>query len=241
MARFDWTPDELILALDLYFKEPGAIGSKSHPAVHELSAVLNNLPIHPALDRNEHFRNPNGVGMKLANFLRFDSSYTGKGLNRGNKYEEQIWNEFAHDLPRLRKVSDAIRRAVASGEIDSLAEEEEIADAAEGRVLTKLHRYRERSQKLVKLKKATVLTQTGALECEVCRFDFSAVYGERGDGFAECHHMLPLEQLTPGSKTKLGDLAIVCSNCHRMIHAKRPWLNLDELRELREQSMTGVA
>ena len=45
MARQDWTRDELILALELYFDEPKARGSKSHPpAVHALSDTLNKLP-----------------------------------------------------------------------------------------------------------------------------------------------------------------------------------------------------
>ncbi len=77
----DWTRDELILALDLYFREPAARGSKTHPAVIELSELLNTLPIHGRANRHEKFRNPSGVGMKLSNFLRYDSSYTGAGLH----------------------------------------------------------------------------------------------------------------------------------------------------------------
>ena len=72
MARHDWTRDELILALDLYTREPSARGSKNHPGVIELSHLLNRLPLHPQSEREEYFRNPNGVGMKLSNFLRFD-------------------------------------------------------------------------------------------------------------------------------------------------------------------------
>ncbi len=30
--------------------------------------------------------------------------------------------------------------------------------------------------------------------------------------------------------SKLEDLVLVCSNCHRMIHRKRPWLSATELR-----------
>ena len=33
-------------------------------------------------------------------------------------------------------------------------------------------------------------------------------------------------------KTKLVDLVLLCSNCHRMVHRKKPWLNLEELMEL---------
>ena len=48
------------------------------------------------------------------------------------------------------------------------------------------------------------------LECEVCGFDFEVTYGELGKNFAECHHKVPVAKLTPKSKTKLSDLAIVC-------------------------------
>jgi hypothetical protein len=37
--------------------------------------------------------------------------------------------------------------------------------------------------------------------------------------------------LDAGTKTKLEDLALVCSNCHRMIHATRNWLTVAELRK----------
>jgi 5-methylcytosine-specific restriction protein A len=36
--------------------------------------------------------------------------------------------------------------------------------------------------------------------------------------------------LRPGAKTRLSDLHLLCANCHRMVHAKRPWLTLDELK-----------
>jgi 5-methylcytosine-specific restriction enzyme A len=77
-----------------------------------------------------------------------------------------------------------------------------------------------------------VLKAKGDLACEVCDFDFSARYGERGDGFIECHHTKPLADGSPGEKTKLSDLALVCANCHRMIHRARPWLNVDQLKTL---------
>ncbi|WP_082179747.1 hypothetical protein [Acetobacter pasteurianus] len=41
--------------------------------------------------------------------------------------------------------------------------------------------------------------------------------------------MKPLADLTETTITKLGDLALLCANCHRMIHAQRPWLTLEEL------------
>ena len=36
----------------------------------------------------------------------------------------------------------------------------------------------------------------------------------------------------PGDITRINELALVCANCHRMIHAQHPWLAMDELRNL---------
>jgi 5-methylcytosine-specific restriction enzyme A len=72
----------------------------------------------------------------------------------------------------------------------------------------------------------------GSFRCEACEFDFEKQYGERGKGFIEVHHTKPVHTLVAGSKTSLEDLALVCANCHRMIHARRPWLSIGELRSL---------
>jgi hypothetical protein len=48
---------------------------------------------------------------------------------------------------------------------------------------------------------------------------------------AECHHVVPLH-VSGATTTKLADLAILCANCHRMIHRGDPWLTPDELRDL---------
>jgi 5-methylcytosine-specific restriction protein A len=84
---------------------------------------------------------------------------------------------------------------------------------------------------VVEAKKKASLRATGALRCEACTFDFGLSYGARGKGFIEVHHALPVHQLRPGVKTKLSDLHLLCANCHRMVHAKRPWLTLDQLSE----------
>jgi 5-methylcytosine-specific restriction enzyme A len=84
----------------------------------------------------------------------------------------------------------------------------------------------------VRKKKEAVFSKAGRLACEACGFDFAEVYKQLGEGFAECHHTKPVSGLKPGHKTTLEDLAIVCSNCHRMIHKSRPMLNISELRSM---------
>jgi 5-methylcytosine-specific restriction enzyme A len=70
----------------------------------------------------------------------------------------------------------------------------------------------------VKLKERLVLEREGKLACEVCGFDFAASYGEIGVGFIEAHHLVPIAKLTKLRISSLSDLALVCSNCHRMLH-----------------------
>jgi 5-methylcytosine-specific restriction protein A len=171
--------------------------------------------------------------MKLSNFLRYDATYQGSGLSRGNKIEEEVWNEFAHDYARLRKLAATIRdNALHPPEDLPITNGDEMEEAVEGALLTRVHRSRERASGLVQAKKNRMRRETGYLRCEVCGFDFEAVYGELGSGFAECHHTKPLADLRSSEKTKVADLAILCANCHRMIHRRRPWLSLQGLRNL---------
>lgn len=238
MRNPPWTRDELILALDLYFTTPAARGSKSHPKVLELSDLLNKLPIHAGSKPGETFRNPNGVGMKLSNFLRYDPDYSGKGLQRGSMLEEEVWNQFANDRQGLHSVAEAIKSNYSTLEESPPTKDDEYPDemeAAEGRVLTRVHRRRERNSKLVATKKKKALSETGKLICEACGFDFEQTYGSLGKEFAECHHERPVSELKPGEKTKLSDLRIVCANCHRMIHRARPWKTVAEISALVEK------
>jgi 5-methylcytosine-specific restriction endonuclease McrA len=103
-------------------------------------------------------------------------------------------------------------------------------EVPEGMATFVTHLRRERNQSLVEAKKAGTLARTGCLACEICGFDFAEKYGEHGEGFCEVHHTTPLASLREARVTKLSDLAIVCSNCHRVLHRTRPALSVGELR-----------
>ena len=96
----------------------------------------------------------------------------------------------------------------------------------EGTLLLRWHRVRERLRG--DEKKQKVLAKTGCLAREVCGFDFAKEFGLLGRGFAECHHLLPLA--AGARETRLADLAIVCANCHRMLHRGSPMLSVEALR-----------
>ena len=45
-----------------------------------------------------------------------------------------------------------------------------------------------------------------------------ALNGDLGKGYIEAHHTRPVAKLVTGERTKVSDLALVCANCHRMLH-----------------------
>jgi 5-methylcytosine-specific restriction protein A len=228
----DWSRDELILALDMYLKHQGSPPGKTSKDIRDLSELLNHLGRSLGTTHDERYRNPNGVYMKLMNFRRFDQTYPGVGLLRGGHEEERVWADFAANRERCAAVAEAITAAVLSGLPFEPAteDEEEQLDGEEGRLLTRIHRSRERNRKLVERRKSECVKKHGCLQCEACGFDFEKVYKERGRGFIECHHTRPVHTLRPGDKTRLEDLALLCANCHRMIHAARPWLSVTKLK-----------
>jgi predicted HNH restriction endonuclease len=235
----DWIRDELILALDLYLRHRVSPVGKTSAEVLQLSALLARLGEILGARRNFKYRNPNGVYMKIMNFRRVDPEYvaTGKvGLGRGSKQEEVVWSEFAHDPEHLFEVAAAIRASIELQQVPSgsWTDEEEEQTGAEGRVLTRIHRYRERDPKLAKRKKDKVLKANGRLQCEACDSDAGITYGGIGIGVIDAHHTKPLHTLTEPTETSLDDLALLCPTCHRIIHASKPWLTVPELRAIIE-------
>jgi 5-methylcytosine-specific restriction endonuclease McrA len=101
------------------------------------------------------------------------------------------------------------------------------------------HLQRERNRSIVRAKKRAAKS----LDCEVCGFSFSSVYGASGRDYCEVHHLLPLGNLDEAAETRLQDLAIVCANCHRIIHTHNPPYTLDEVRAMlsRESTQAGLA
>ena len=107
---------------------------------------------------------------------------------------------------------------------------EEAISAREGAPSIRWHLHRERDPKIAAAKRRQVLAKTGRLACAVYSFDFQQKYGKHGAGFCEVHHLRPLADADGEIKTRLDDLEVVCSNCHRMIHRSRPFLTPEQLR-----------
>ena len=71
--------------------------------------------------------------------------------------------------------------------------------------------------------------------CQGCGFNFERFYGIQGRQFIEAHHLIPLYSLLEGHVVAMDprhDFAVLCANCHRMVHRGSPCLTISELRSL---------
>ncbi|WP_158825727.1 MrcB family domain-containing protein [Mucilaginibacter lacusdianchii] len=135
-------------------------------------------------------------------------------------------------LPNLEKLKADLFRFINLYEEltfnDTQLNEESTLSAVEKKQY-RLHFRIERNtsiSKKVKLAKGYV--------CEACAFDFKLMYGETGKNFIEAHHLKPISSLGIGKfqiniKT---DFAVLCSNCHSMIHRLKDPSDLNNLRAI---------
>jgi len=101
----------------------------------------------------------------------------------------------------------------------------------------KLHRRMERNPQSSRAAKKHHGTR-----CQACGLDFSEAYGPLGAGFIEAHHLRPISGLQEGAAVEYElatDFAVLCSNCHRMIHRTPDPSDLAQLRELIKRQMKG--
>ncbi|MGD0261507.1 MAG: HNH endonuclease [Verrucomicrobiota bacterium] len=124
-------------------------------------------------------------------------------------------------IPGYVRVSDSDASPSLDVDIHTVA-------ATEGRRRLVLHLQRERNQTVVRNKKK----QAASLDCEVCGFSFSRAYGSTASDYCEVHHLLPLSDVEDSTQTRAGDLAILCANCHRVVHLHNPPYTLTQVRSM---------
>lgn len=114
---------------------------------------------------------------------------------------------------------------------NSYKKETEIEDIfIEGKSKLVIHKIKERNLKLIQSAKVLFKKKYGKIYCEVCGFDFYLTYGNLGDDYIEGHHKIPISCSNEEIEMKVDDIALVCSNCHRMLHRKKEVLSVDKLK-----------
>jgi 5-methylcytosine-specific restriction protein A len=134
------------------------------------------------------------------------------------------WDEFreyfVEDMINVANLVDTL--------LDEIGLQTPEYSAEEGKLRLVSHYAKERNRKLIAEKKRVAVAE-GNLKCEVCDFSFEKVYGS---SFIECHHLFPIGS-SGIRRNSLEDLALVCSNCHRMLHVQfeQRYLSIKELSQ----------
>lgn len=224
----DWTRDEVILALDLYFDVEGHIPGPTDPRVKALSDLLRAFPHHSTAARTASFRNADGVAFKLQNLRQVA---TGKGLGNVSRMDREVWNELGQDSKQAKELATLIRAGIRI--VEEMKDDSDTDDIfAEGRVVTETHLRRERDPRL----KKRLLAQrrkAGGLRCDICACTPAGNSPQLREAIYEAHHILPLAAGQERT-TRLKDVALLCANCHRMVHRaitqSKRWLSMDEAK-----------
>lgn len=230
-VRTPWGYEEIVLACDLVIANGWhALDRRTDDRVTRLSDLLRQMsPERAAQDPT--FRNPQGVGRKTHDIATLHPEYPGRPT-KGGRLTADVVAAFLADPDHMVDLARAIRAAGSLAQDNRMLPDlDDDTTFAEGRPFERRHLARERDPEVRRRKIAQVRREMGVISCEVCSFDFEALYGDRGRDFIECHHREPLSVTGP-RQTALSDLALLCSNCHRMIHRYRPWLTVAQLVEL---------
>ncbi len=143
----------------------------------------------------------------------------------------RLWarNDTGKTHAALAALFNRLRQRVTEGDGANVDPDLEVIEGRRSMRL-QVHRTRERKLRLAKI--ADVLRRTGCLACEVpgCGLDFLERYGELGRGYAHVHHREGLSaKPRAGGRVRLADVAIVCANCHAMIHLGHACRELHEV------------
>jgi 5-methylcytosine-specific restriction protein A len=80
----------------------------------------------------------------------------------------------------------------------------------------------------------------GTIRCEACGFRFEQLYGDAGAGYIEYHYKTPFLEIDLAHEPQAHELALVCSNCHSMLHRMHAVLTVTELRQLVQRVAKGL-
>lgn len=173
------------------------------------------------------------VNAVLGNFV---NKIEHKNKNVERKKINGIYHYFIKELTTLKNTPRKIKSIWKSENLQLLENSIEIIDntysVKEGKSKYRKHLVRERNNKIIKFAKIKFKKEKGKLYCEICKFDFEKVYGKIGIDFIEGHHDIPISELKENQETKIEDISLVCSNCHKMLHRRKPWLTISELKKL---------
>jgi len=187
----------------------------------------------------EHFSNkPIDLSVKLAGNTTRPLLYE-KGHTFGKEYdlskplnEDELVKDLNNILDLYLELT--YRGGLEAEEFtDEYKPEDVELDLTEQRQYKAHFRIERSSTNARKVKKALGYT------CQICEFNFKKKYGEislskKKEEFIEAHHKVQLSSLPKGEviKFSIEDFAVLCSNCHKMVHKKNPPYTIEEMKKI---------
>ncbi|RLP11032.1 HNH endonuclease [Propionibacterium australiense] len=242
----NWTMDELILVCDELQRNRWESIRLADERVTELSELLRRSPFHPLEQPDDSFRSRASVHLKLENLRTCHPSYQGAPTH-ASRLDSEVVEKFIIDSAGMATHAQMIRNAIVNetvrpDEISAIQTHDPEMTVREGSIVAVLQQRRERDPRIRNHKIKQTREQRGSISCEVCGFDFEEFYGDLGSGYVEVHHRQPLH-VSGTTTTRLTDLALVCSNCHRMIHRGYPLLPeelANRVQQAKERNHSGA-
>lgn len=151
-------------------------------------------------------------------------------------------SELESDLTRLMTVYRGVVETVTFGD-DAVYQEtqganKQLTEKIKERKRYVVHQKIERRSDVAK----KVREKQGCI-CKACQVDLTQVYGPLAANFIEVHHLRPLASLDLGEVVEYDldtDYAVLCANCHRMIHRLPDPSDLASLVEMIERYRTSA-
>ena len=138
----------------------------------------------------------------------------------------------------MRDLQEALRlyrSLILRGGGTILSDEDATEAGLQSATLTEKRRYVAHRKIERNPKAANAAKRIHGYICQVCHFDFGAIYGDAAQGYIEAHHLVPLADIPEGESVELEpkkDFAVLCANCHRTVHRKGTPKDIAALRSL---------
>ncbi|MFT6908121.1 MAG: 5-methylcytosine-specific restriction protein A [Oleiphilaceae bacterium] len=150
---------------------------------------------------------------------------------------EYRWSKSKAKHLEVRMLVDSYRAKLASQAVD-LVYPDEVSDQptefTEGAVKQVTINAYERDPKA----RTACIEVYGAI-CQVCNFNFEAIYGAIGRGFIHVHHKIDLATIGKSYQVDpINDLIPVCPNCHAMLHTEAPAISIQKLKQIIDTANT---
>ncbi|MBM3330987.1 hypothetical protein FJY68_03940 [candidate division WOR-3 bacterium] len=178
-----------------------------------------------------------GRGKVVSEYL-YDPAVMDDPDHPHDHYRRVEWNATFRPIPlklgaeqwTVLPLNDSQLRSLGVAERTATARSRTM-EAREGEVYRSEIQFRKRNSALIAAKK-----MHSDYRCEVCGMHYGERYGDTGRDYIVAHHLKPVGVRTRASVTRLSDIALVCSNCHDMLHRRIPPYSIELLRRLLKRS-----